>query len=387
MSSMPANPRWEFVRDLGTGGQGVLYHVKRKRMEAVSNLQNAMWILAGQQTVKQDLRHVQVERLTTSLAEILDGEKPSNQGALKILHSKEDARDPELAAERIRREIEALEALVHPHIAEIIDSDLKELWFVSKYYEKEGLDKNSDRFSGNVVESIVALRPVVEAAAYMHARNIVHRDIKPNNIFVGASGELILGDFGLVFMLDDEGRISRADENVGSRYWQPPWAEGIRLKEVRPSFDVFSLAKVLWYMISGKPVLPFWYYYKDDFNVEYIHPDAKHISLVNGLLSRCLVEEEDQCLSDAGALLEEIDHVIWMIQQDLGSLDLAEGGPCIVCGIGHYRPHITWDTPSSKVQDFGLHPRSEREFRVHLCDNCGHVQFFSSFRQDLPGWQ
>ncbi len=92
-----------------------------------------------------------------------------------------------------------------------------------------------------------------------HEEGIVHRDIKPQNIFLSAHGDLILGDFGLVFFADDlRTRLSGTLENVGTRVRMPAWAMGMRIEDVKPTLDVFGLGKVLWSMVSGLSFLRLW---------------------------------------------------------------------------------------------------------------------------------
>jgi len=52
---------------------------------------------------------------------------------------------------------------------------------------------------------------------------VVHRDIKPQNIFIGEQGELLLGDFGIVFLPNQAERLSFTGESVGPRDFMPPW--------------------------------------------------------------------------------------------------------------------------------------------------------------------
>ena len=107
-----------------------------------------------------------------------------------------------------------------------------------------------------MLDALRAFRPIVDAVSALHAEQVVHRDIKPDNIFVASDGHLVMADCGLAFKLENQDRLTSTFENVGSRDFQPPWSYGIRLAEVQPTFDVFSLAKVLWTMVSGRPKFP-----------------------------------------------------------------------------------------------------------------------------------
>lgn len=386
---MKYDERWDIIASLGGGGQGVVHRVRPKTSGRLGEKQlaTAIFELANHKSISDDHRELQIENISKFLPAILQRDDPSLHGALKLLHRGDRARDAELAEERIRLEIEALQALSHPNIAKIIDSDSDEQWFVTKYYEKGSLDEHS-RFRGNVAASLIAIRPVVEAAAYFHNKGVIHRDIKPNNIFVDQDGSLILGDFGLVFFEDaDRSRISETYENVGSRDWEPPWAFGVRIEELRPSFDVFSLAKVIWSMIAGLPVLQLWYFDDERFDIKQRYPEREHISLMDSLFSRCIVEREEHCLPDASALLEEVDEVLRMIRVDSTPSNLNSFQPCRVCGVGRYENLITWETNPSKYSDFGLRPHSERKFNIYTCDNCGHVQLFSYYGDVPPAWK
>jgi len=81
------------------------------------------------------------------------------------------------------------------------------------------------------------------------------------NIFIARDGRLVLGDFGIVFFEGNTDRITESLERVGTRDWMPPWAHtGLRIDDVKPTFDVSCLGRVLWAMLSGRDFLPFWYW-------------------------------------------------------------------------------------------------------------------------------
>jgi serine/threonine protein kinase len=122
----------------------------------------------------------------------------------------------------------------------------------------------------------MVFRLIVEAVAELHNRGYVHRDIKSKNLFIASDGRPVLGDFGIVAFEDDaHTRVTEEFERVGSRDWMAPWAHtGLRVDDVRPSFDVFPLGKLPWVMISGRPILPSYQTHRrTGFELDRIFPD------------------------------------------------------------------------------------------------------------------
>ena len=240
---------------------------------------------------------------------------------------------------------------------------------------------------GNLLRALETIRPIVEGVATLHTRGYVHRDIKPENIFLDSNHKLVLGDFGLVYFEDEKhARISATYENVGTRDWMPPWAMGMRIDQVKPTFDVFALGKVLWSMVSGKPILPLWYFDKDSFNVEILFPESRSMKFANPLFAKCIVEEEADCLSDASKLLYEIDETIGRISFGADPIDLNVKRVCKVCGIGEYI-HLSRNDDQMDTRNFGLEPAGARKMRIFTCSHCGNVQLFSYQREIPPAWQ
>ena len=97
---------------------------------------------------------------------------------------------------------------------------------------------------------------LVNTVTQLHDENIVHRDIKPANVFVRELDDLVLGDFGIVFVPDQPVRLTRTNESVGPHEYMPPWAEtGGRLNKVESNFNVYMLGKLLWCIVTGRLVL------------------------------------------------------------------------------------------------------------------------------------
>ena len=383
---MDYSEKWEIIETLGGGGQGTVYLVRNKSKSAS---ETAMRTALGRMTkgvVYEETREEEFQDFRRCLLEIIKMEDPSNQGALKVLHKPEDARDADLARERIKREISAMSETLHPNLARILDVDSESQWYVSKYYPNGTLAEKRELFRGDLRSALEGIRPLVEGVAELHKQGYVHRDIKPHNVFIGPNNEPVLGDFGLIYFSDDQHtRVSARYENIGSRDWMPAWAMGMRIDEVKPTFDVFALGKLLWSMISGRSILRLWYFDRQGFNVEEMFPTSKHIKFANQLFAKCIVEEEKDCLPNAGALLVEIDTVLRIIESNADAIGKNVKRHCKVCGIGEYRMIVDGDTMASR--NFGINAVGARRMKIFTCNHCGHVQLFSYEGERPPAWQ
>ncbi len=370
--------RWDVIEELGQGGQGKVFRVvDRMRFNRQGEL-----FLATQRAVAglaKGADHVVWEKhfseFRRGVVDVVRMEDPANQRALKVLHESDEARDAERARTRIKNEIKALSEVDHPNLVKVVDYDPDGAWFVTPYYPKGSLAKHPRQFADDFLGALKAWRPLVEAVSVLHGKNIVHRDIKPQNVFLGEDGSLVLGDFGLVFFMDEEGsRVSATWDNVGSRDWMPAWAMG-RIEDIRPSFDVFCLGKLLWAMVAGVPKLRLWYYDRADYDIERMFPDSASVKFAKMLFSRTIVENEEDCLQSASALLGEIDRVLPAVERNCQWVAPGSKLACAICGLGMYEP-IADENPAG-VTNFGLTRQGSRSFKIFGCSHCGNVQFFS----------
>lgn len=378
--------RWEKIETIGAGGQGEVFRVfdKHKVSSNVTAIVSAIGAALRSNTRIKIDQGIE-EQIRKGITGIVRDENPINHGALKILHSPNEARNFEDAEERLNRELKAMQQADHPNLLKIVDHNADEKWFVSKYYPSGTLKDRSGWFTGQVERTLTAIRPIVDGVAALHEKGFVHRDIKPENIFVDESEQLILGDFGLVHFTDrDHTRLSDTVENVGSRDWMPPWAIGMRLEEVRPSFDVFSLGKTIWSMVSTKPIFPFWDHRKESFDVQRMFPRSPQMEFLNRLLDKCIVENEGDCWPDASWLRVRIDDTLRALE--LGADPIGDfNRPCRVCGFGVYNlfEDIT-NEKRDRTKRFGLNPEGSTGFKIFICDYCGHVQLFFSEDRNKP---
>jgi serine/threonine-protein kinase len=182
--------------------------------------------------------------------------------AIKVLGSSTHAAE---RRQRFQREMRAIAALNHPHICALYDVGLQEdvEFFVMEYLEGETL---ADRLLKGPLPMADTLRhaaALADAVAVAHRGGIVHRDIKPGNIMLTASGVKLL-DFGLAKLSAPTGKAVMAglsDEPTESadisgthtilgtlRYMAPEQLEG---RDADARTDIFALGAVLYEMATG----------------------------------------------------------------------------------------------------------------------------------------
>jgi len=318
------------------------------------------------------------EQLVSIIREIateITAQDRAQIGALKVLHPIQDKDAAEKAAARMARELGALEKLRHPSVVRVFETSPDGKWFVMEYFSRGTLNGHLGRFCGDALGALRAFRPLVEAVSQLHKNGYVHRDIKPANVFVADDGHLVLGDFGLVIDPSAaDARLTDTYENVGSRDWMPGWAMGMRMDEVKPNFDVFSLGKLLWSMVSGKGFLRLWYFNEPEypqFDLERVFPENPDVRWVTRILKKCIVQHETDCLKSAGDLLALVDEMIRALEFG-GQVLRKENAAvrCRVCGIGLCPVTI---------------PYGAQQMTLY-CDNCGHVLIFRGVKE-MHGWE
>jgi tetratricopeptide (TPR) repeat protein len=170
--------------------------------------------------------------------------------ALKVVHSS----DPHAAA-RFAREQAVLAQLVHPAIVGYVAHgalDDGSPWLAMDWLEGEDLSARLARHPLTLDESLRLARQAAEALGAAHARGIVHRDVKPGNVFLvgGDVDRVRLLDFGLA-RLRDASEVTRTGVMVGTPSYMAP--EQIRQSgRVDARADVFSLGCLMWRCIVGQ---------------------------------------------------------------------------------------------------------------------------------------
>jgi serine/threonine protein kinase len=192
------------------------------------------------------------------------------QVALKVIGIVDSS--GELSA-RLLREARIIAQLEHPGIVPVHDVGTlpdSRVFYTMKLVQGRQLDQQRDELGG-VPERLRTFQKICDAVSFAHAHNVVHRDLKPQNIMVGPFGEVLVMDWGLAKMLDADipaqlntpqppPRSDSTDTAHGvvlgtPGYMAPEQARG-EVGAVGPQADVYSLGAVLMFLLANSGRTP-----------------------------------------------------------------------------------------------------------------------------------
>ncbi|MHB8625812.1 MAG: SUMF1/EgtB/PvdO family nonheme iron enzyme [Aggregatilineales bacterium] len=169
--------------------------------------------------------------------------------AIKVLHP--GLADPD-AAQRFRREAQAVAALQHPNIIRVFDFDTTTTLYFMVMELINGPTLRT--VIGNAPdglptdEALRIFKPLAEAVGYAHTHGTIHRDIKPGNVLMADNIRPVLMDFGLARIMGAE-RMSATGQTSGTpTYMSPEQVAGLM---IGPESDIYSLGVLLYELLSG----------------------------------------------------------------------------------------------------------------------------------------
>ncbi|MDP2312095.1 MAG: serine/threonine-protein kinase [Pseudomonadota bacterium] len=157
---------------------------------------------------------------------------------------------------RFIREAEILFSLDHPGIVKVrnVRMDLELPYLEMEYIDGINLEARAQDGALSAVDALPLLKQVADALAYLHARGIRHRDVKPSNLLIQPSGRVKLVDFGIATE-SDGATLTELGQTFGSVSYAPPeWLDPERLDPVK--WDIYSAGIVFYELLTGRQAFP-----------------------------------------------------------------------------------------------------------------------------------
>ena len=260
--------------------------------------------------------------------------------ALKVLHP--HYADDEEYVERFRREARSVAQLSHPHIVTVIDrgEDAGQQFIVFEYIDGENLKQFVERTGPLPTRRAVELAlEIADALAFAHEHELVHRDVKPQNVLLTADGDAKVTDFGIARSLDVEHGVTQTGTVLGtSNYLSPEQASGL---PATTATDVYSLGVVIYELLTGEVPFP---------GENFVAVAMKHI---NDPPPDVLEKRPDVPLRLAAAVdramakdpaqrFSTMDQLAWELRQCLAELDTPDSERTIIAPspvLRESRPH------------------------------------------------
>jgi TolB-like protein/tRNA A-37 threonylcarbamoyl transferase component Bud32 len=213
----------------------------------------------------------QLERLSTALSGSYRIEREIGVGGMATVYLAQDLKHdrqvalkilrPELTAamgtDRFPREIHIIAQMQHPHILPLYDSGATEgfLYYVMPFVEGESLRARLARMGQLPInEAVRLLKEIADALSYAHARGIVHRDIKPDNVMLSGRHAAVT-DFGVAKAVSASAgdKLTTVGIAVGTPQYMAP-EQAMAEVNIDHRVDLYALGVMGYEMLTGRPV-------------------------------------------------------------------------------------------------------------------------------------
>ncbi|MBT3239881.1 MAG: serine/threonine protein kinase [Chloroflexi bacterium] len=295
--------------------------------------------------------------------------------------------------DRFIDEIEAIRNLNHINILNLIDFNLDgdKPYFVSEYCSGGSLDKVEPFWENSPQLALNIFQEVCQGLILAHSEKIIHRDIKPSNIFLRTQkGPAVIGDFGLVFNIDDGTRVTLTNEAVGAINFMAPELEDGKFDNISDKVDVYSMGKFLYWLLSkGKMFsrekhrdIAFDLRSRNEDSILNLGWDNIYMEHINRILDLMILVDPNM-RRDIKNISILIKRATRLIHKEFTPVGKNEPQPCTYCGYGKYVFKVN---NNQQVRNFGFTPIGGSDWRVLVCNECGHTQAFRVDYANNKSW-
>jgi serine/threonine-protein kinase len=164
------------------------------------------------------------------------------------------------AIDRFYREAKSGALLNHPNIVRNIaigqDQATWKHYLVMEYVDGPSALELLQRYGRLAVgDAVHIILDIARALEHAHSRNIVHRDIKPDNILISQSGVAKLTDLGLAKRTDEASHLTAARQGFGTPYYMP-YEQAMNAKYADGRSDIYALGATLYHLVAGEVPFP-----------------------------------------------------------------------------------------------------------------------------------